>query len=130
MLNLITVCVLTVRPSTNPSVSPFPPAKIKPIKNPTMKKENANISFIISIMVTCSNNIFNVLHYNVLLKLISLAFCINDIAQKHYNIYILHIIYLLDRILLEHYGPIIQKMSLNVYVFVAYRYDQDINTRL
>lgn len=94
MLNLITVCVLTVRPSTNPSVSPFPLAEIKPIKNPTMKKENANISFIISIMVTRSNNIFNVLHYNVLLKLISLAFCINDIAQKHYNIYIHFILYI------------------------------------
>ena len=42
------------------------------------KKENANISLIISILITCSNKILNVLGYNdVLLKLISLVSYIN-----------------------------------------------------
>lgn len=78
------------------------------------KKENANISLITSILITCSNNILNVLGYNVLLKLTLLVSSINEIAQKHKIIYILHVIFLLDRTLLEPYGPIIQKMSLNV----------------
>lgn len=61
----------------------------------------------------------NVLGYNVLLKLTLLVSYINEIAQKHKIIYILLCYILLDRTLLEPYGPIIQKMSLNVYVFVA-----------
>ena len=63
-----------------------------------MNKENANISFIISIFVICSNNILNVLDYSVLLKLISL-FLLMRLLKNVKTIYTLHVIFLLDRTL-------------------------------